>query len=419
MSMEQVPWNVPVRRRTVLAGLGVAGAGATLGTRLVGSGPACADPGLSGRAADRDRVDRALVVVFLRGGMDGLSAVVPAFEPDLYSVRPTLAVPRSLLIPADRGFGLHPALAPLAPYWRSGLMAAVHAVATRGSGRSHPQAQECVEQGGSGLTDRWVDRLAGCLGGGGVFRSVAVGSVPVPWHGGGGVVGISGSDHLVLCEDEGVRARSMLALSSLYADLDHPIASMTRTTLDTISAAGAASSTPSTSVAYPMGAFAAGLKDIAWLMRAGLGLRVATVDLEGWDLHAGMGGPDCGRMRDQLSGLAGALAAFCQDLGPRLDDVTVVVLTEFGRQVAQNASGGTDHGGGGVMLLLGGGLNGGRVHGAWPGLAAATVGDGALVAANDHRDILAELVGVRLGVGPDSGMFPGYHPRNLGVFRAS
>jgi uncharacterized protein (DUF1501 family) len=144
---------------------------------------------------------------------------------------------------------------------------------------------------------------------------------------------------------------------------------------------------------------------------------VAAIDLGGWDMHTWIGPVDDGGMRRHLDQFAAALAAFSTDLGPALDDVTLVTMSEFGRRVAENGNAGADHGHGGVMLLLGGGLRGGRVHGGWPGLAPGALDHGDLAGANDYRDVLVELLQRRLGIGDPAPIFPDHRPTQLGVFR--
>jgi uncharacterized protein (DUF1501 family) len=125
-------------------------------------------------------------------------------------------------------------------------------------------------------------------------------------------------------------------------------------------------------------------------------------------------------MQNQVSGVASALAAFAQDLGPLLDRVTVVTLSEFGRRAAENGSGGVDHGHGNAVLLLGGGVVGGRVHGRWPGLAAPALDHGDLAGTTDYRDVLGELLVRRTGL-PQAALataFPGYTPSFLGIARS-
>lgn len=402
-------WRKGFTRRRVLAGAGKVGV-AALAAQLVTTrvAYAAATPGDS----------RTLVVLFLRGGMDGLSMVVPAFDPGLYQARPNIAVPSSALIPADRGFGLHPALAPLKPFWAKGQLAAVHAVGSPDASRSHFQAQECVERGGTGMVTGWLNRLLDTLGPGTTFRAVGEGALPASLSGPASTLTLAGLDNFALQLPAAQRDRTVTALRGLYSGLDHPLAARSRTTLGALDAAASlATATPATKVTYPTGAYGDALKDVARLIRGKAGVRVATVDVGGWDMHTAIGKSDNGQMRTHLADLAAGLAAFCTDLGPSLDNVTVVAMSEFGRRVAENASGGADHGHGGAMLLLGGGLNGGKVHGTWPGLAPANLVSGDLAGANDYRDVFAEILRVRLGVGSTSTVFPGHTPRTLGVTR--
>jgi uncharacterized protein (DUF1501 family) len=122
-------------------------------------------------------------------------------------------------------------------------------------------------------------------------------------------------------------------------------------------------------------------------------------------------------MRNSLNGLANALAAFATDLGPQLEDVTVVTMTEFGRRVQENGNAGTDHGHGSLMMLLGGGLNGGAVHGKWPGLAPGALDNGDLAGANDYRDVLGEVLDRRFGVADVKKVFPDHDYSRIGVLR--
>src|SRR5690606_12152320 len=126
---------------------------------------------------------------------------------------------------------------------------------------------------------------------------------------------------------------------------------------------------------------------------------------------------DRGRMRDQLTTLGWALGAFATDLGDRFDDVTVVVMTEFGRRIAQNGSNGTDHGHGAVVLLAGGGLAGRTVHGNWQGLAPEVTDQGDVPGSNDYRNVLGEVVVGRLGLSPTdlATVFPGHRYQPIGV----
>jgi uncharacterized protein (DUF1501 family) len=404
-------WRRGFTRRRVLAGAGAVGV-ASLATQLTTTRVAFGDP-----ATTR----RTLVVVFLRGGMDGLSVVVPAGDPNLAKARRTIAVPQGALLAGDGRFGLHPALAPLHPLWRAGTMAAVHAVASPDASRSHFQAQDCLERGAASVAvhSGWLDRVLTALGPGTTFRAVAEGSaLPRALVGAENKLVLEGIREFDLQGWDGVRERTMTALKALYTGLEHPLAEQARLTVQSMSAARrVASAEYAPAVTYPDGGFAKELTDVARLIKANVGLRVAAIDLGGWDMHTWIGRIDGGEMRNHLEQLAGALAAFAADLGPALQDVNIVTMSEFGRRVAENGNAGADHGHGGLMLLVGGGLNGGKVHGKWPGLAPSNLDQGDLAGANDYRDVLAELLRSRLGVGDVAKIFPGHRARDLGVFR--
>ncbi|HET8682196.1 MAG TPA: DUF1501 domain-containing protein, partial [Micromonosporaceae bacterium] len=215
-----------------------------------------------------------------------------------------------------------------------------------------------------------------------------------------------------------VRDRTVEALRALYTGIDHPVAAQAQNALRSLATARRiAEAGYDPAQPYPGGGFADQLRDVARLVKNQVGLRVAAVDVGGWDMHTGLGTVDGGDMRNQLTSVAEALAAFAADLGPALADVTLVTMSEFGRRVAENGNAGTDHGHGGVMLLLGGGLAGGRVHGRWPGLAEAALDHGDVARANDYRDVLGELLSARLGVTDLPKIFPGHAYHRLGVFR--
>jgi uncharacterized protein (DUF1501 family) len=210
----------------------------------------------------------------------------------------------------------------------------------------------------------------------------------------------------------------MAALKSLYTGFDHPVATHAMTTVKALDSARKLAETPyQPAVQYPGGGFADRLKDVARLVKAKVGLRVATIDVGGWDMHTNLGSVDGGEMRNHLNDLGAALAAFATDLGPHLDDVTLVTMSEFGRRVSQNGNSGTDHGHGGLMLLLGGGLDGGKVHGKWPGLAEKALDNGDLAGANDYRDVCAEVLERGFGVTDAKKIFPDHTYKRIGVLR--
>jgi len=396
------------RRRTLF---GVASAGiAALGAQLVTTRVAFADPATT---------NRTLVVIFLRGGMDGLSVVQPVNDNNLKTLRPGLTIAADALLPAGRGFGLNPALLPLQPYWKAGTMAAVNAVATPDASRSHFQAQDCIERGAAdvAVTTGWLDRVLQAMGPGTTFRAVAEGnSLPRSLVGNEPAIVLQGVQNFALQGSTAIRDKSIAALQALYTGLDHPLAMQAQETITAMAAAKkVGTSNGGMAGTYPGGGFADGLRDIARLIKAKVGLRVAVVDLGGWDMHTNLGNIDNGAMKDNLTGLSAALSAFIKDLGGAFTDTTIVTMSEFGRRVEQNANAGVDHGHGGTMLLFGGGLNGGQVHGKWPGLSAGALDHGDVAGANDYRDVLGDLLTKRFGVVDMGPIFPGYKYKTMGV----
>ena len=404
-------WRRGFTRRRVIAGVGGIGV-AALGTQLVTTKYAFADPATS---------TRTLVVIFLRGGMDGLSVIVPTNDANLRQARPNIGIQAGALLPGDSRFGLHPALAPLLPFWQAGKMAAVQAVASPDVSRSHFQAQECLERGTktSATHTGWLDRTLTAMGPGTTFRAIAEGdSTPRSLIGIEPKLVLNGIEGFALAGWDGVRDKTMAALQALYTGFDHPAVAHAMTTVKALSSARKLAETPyQTTAEYPGGGFPDRLKDIARLVKAKVGLRVATIDLGGWDMHTGLGNVDGGEMRNHLDELGKVLGAFATDLGPQLDDVTLVTMTEFGRRVSENGNAGTDHGHGALMLLLGGGLMGGQVHGRWPGLAPSALDNGDLAGANDYRDVLGEVLERGFGVGDVKKVFPDHTYSRIGVLR--
>ena len=413
-SARTTSWSKGFNRRTFLKagmGIGVAALGAQLVTSRVSY--AAADTLATG----------TLVVIFLRGGMDGLSLLVPADDPYLLEKRPEIMVRGSSLIPMERGFALHPSMAPLQALKAAGRLAVIPAVSTPDLSRSHFQAQDCLERGSSNsLTSGWLDRVLEVAGAGTTFRSVSVGGMlPRSLMGGSSSLALYNLDSLKIDVDDDEVAATTVALETLYTGLDHPIASQASLALDTLSTAQAIrdSRPPVPAVTYPAESnFSDALESLAELIKANVGVRVACIDVGGWDTHTGMGNIDAGDMKQQLDELALSLKAFTDDIGSNLDTTTIVTMSEFGRRVEQNASGGTDHGHGNAVLVLGGGVSGG-VKGYWEPLSDSVVNseDGDVPGWNDYRDVLTEVVTKRLGVsvGSMSTVFPGWSPSTLGV----
>ncbi|HEX6569356.1 MAG TPA: DUF1501 domain-containing protein, partial [Acidimicrobiales bacterium] len=254
------------------------------------------------------------------------------------------------------------------------------------------------------------------------FRALTVGrTLSRALAGDQAAVSLAGIDAFTLYAGEPDRhTLATRTLAALHAGLDHPIGGDVAAALDGLgTAAFMAAAGYEPAATYPGVELGEHLTEVARLVKADIGLRVACVDAGGWDMHTNLGTVDDGAMQRELTALGAALGAFATDLGDRLDHVTVVVMTEFGRRVEQNANGGTDHGHGATVLLLGGGLAGGTIHGTWHGLAPDLLDQGDVPGWNDYRDLLAEVASARLGVGAGdmAAVFPGHRVQHLGVMR--
>jgi uncharacterized protein (DUF1501 family) len=363
-----------------------------------------------------------LVVLSLRGGFDGLSAVVPNGDPNYARLRPNIQVPGGQTKKLDGMFGLHPALAPLFPLWDAGNMAAVHAVGQVDPTRSHFEAMAEMERAApsSSLRTGWIDRTLGALGNPGKFTGTEVGSGALP----AAMIGpnsnfsmnnIAGVK-LAIGEDQVPLSGWKSAMATLHTgarpEISRPISSA-MTAVGQITKLQPQQSDAKT-LGYPDGGLGSSLHDVARLVKANLGLRVATVDYGNWDMHVGLGRFDNGSMHNQLTEMGTALAAFAKELGDDLNKVTLITLSEFGRRAEENGSQGLDHGHGNAVLVIGGGINSG-VHGRWPGLAADKLVDGDLAGTTDYRSIVSEVLKKRCGVDSTADVFPGFKPKKVGL----
>lgn len=361
-----------------------------------------------------------LVVLSLRGGFDGLSAIVPASAgdyTDYANLRPNIKIPSGQLIPLNAQFGMHPAMLPLKSYWDANTFGVVHAVGMEQPNRSHFEAMEEMERAapGSSLRTGWIDRVLGLRDTGTAFQATQMGSntAASAFLGPNPELAMYNIDSFNLSGawDTTEMSRWDAALRSLNGGAPASVSAPSVTALDALVKASTLpgnSYVPSNGADYPDTGLGNALSNIAQLIKNDTGIQVAAVDYGDWDMHVDLGAFDNGWMFDHLTELSGSLAAFAQDLGPTgMNKVTLVTLTEFGRRAEENGSGGVDHGYGQAVFLLGGNVKGGQVHGTWPGLADQDLVDGDLNGVNDYRLVLAELLEKRCEASSVSGIFPG------------
>jgi uncharacterized protein (DUF1501 family) len=374
-----------------------------------------------------------LVCLFLRGGMDGLHVVPPYGDSHYARQRPSLAVPgpdargagaQDRAVNLDSFFGLHPALGPLHEPYAAGHLAVVHACGTPDKTRSHFEAMETMERGvdnGATAASGWLGRHITAVNSGNrsPLRALALGeTLPQSLQGAMGAIAVTSLSEFRLGAPAAWAAPFRATMAALYEGGDDPAAVAGRETLAllaTMEKLDPRSYRPAAGATYPAGDFGTNLKQIAQLIKADVGLEVACLDLGGWDSHYGQLLAVAGPVRD----LGQGLAAFWRDLGNRIDRVTLVAMSEFGRRAYENSSFGTDHGRATCMFLLGGGIAGGRVISRWPGLADAHLdGPGDLAVTTDYRDILGEVVRERLRNPRVDQVFPNHPYAPRGVTRS-
>jgi uncharacterized protein (DUF1501 family) len=357
------------------------------------------------RAAGGENKPQRLIVILLRGAVDGLNVVVPYGDNHYYEYRPTIALPRRgsrVVLNLDGYFGLNPALDSLMPIWREGTLAFVHSCGSQDPTRSHFDAQAYLENGTPGIrttADGWMNRTLGALPApiaptaaislGPVLPRILSGKMavanlppgraaarPLPLDNPGIERSFErlydGADPLSRAYREGRIARKRL-LADLEQDMQQ-----------------ANNGAPGPE------RFSDDAARIAGLIQRDSGIALACVSLGGWDTHINQGAAD-GQLANHLKPLGDGLAKLKHRLGSAYDDTIILVISEFGRTARENGDGGTDHGHGNVMWLMGGRVRGGRVYGRWSGLASAELYEGRdLAVTTDFREPIAQVLKTHL-----------------------
>jgi uncharacterized protein (DUF1501 family) len=358
---------------------------------------------------------RKLIVIMLRGAVDGLNVVAPIGDANYARLRPGIALARpgqeGGALKLDGYFGLHPALAPLLPLWEQKKLAFVHASGSPDATRSHFDAQDYMESatpGVKGTADGWMNRLVAALPGAATpTRALSIGPVmPRILSGRAAAVnlanGAAGTKANVLD-----RPAVAQAFDQLYAG--HPRFGRAyqdgKDAHQEVMAAAMGGNAMASEMRMADGGaplpngFPDDAARLANLMRNDPNIQLAFVALGGWDTHASQGAAK-GQLANRLAPLGQGLEVLARRLGPLFDDTTIVVMSEFGRTARENGNGGTDHGHGNAMWLLGGGVAGGRVLGDWQGVADGALHEGRdLPVTTDFRTVLAQVAERHLRLG--------------------
>ncbi len=401
---------MPISRRYFLKSSGMALASLAAMPRFLVR-TAVAEKNAGGRETDRPIV----IAIFQRGAADGISLVVPFGDKHYYEFRPQIAIPEpsrtgdGTAIDLDGFFGLHPALASLKPIYDERQLAIVHAVGSPDHTRSHFDAQDFMESGTPGekaTTDGWINRYLQRKPDTDMtpFRAVAI-SATLPRS----LAGPAPALAIDRVAEFGIRAGTATAeVEDLFADVY-------KDTFDAVRMLRSAASrqyAPVAGVRYPNSPFGQALQQIAQLVKSEVGLEVAFTDVAGWDTHANQGSSR-GQLSNRLKDFGDGLAALYRDLGDRMHNIVIITMTEFGRAIRQNGSGGTDHGHASCIFLAGGPVRGGKIYGQWPGLAPEQLYEGRdLALTTDFRAVFSEILIKHMRANDISKIFPNFTPRS-------
>jgi uncharacterized protein (DUF1501 family) len=379
-----------------------------------------------------------IISVFLSGGVDGMSMVAPYGDPAYYTGRPTISLARpdaagasAKLTALDDFFGFSPGMAPLYPAFQAGDLLVVHATGSTNNSRSHFDAQRYMEVGKPAdptVVTGWLGRhlaTVSPLKPTAALRALGITTgMPRTLSGAPKALPIPNPASFTIGGTAATAVSRAAFMANNYADASDPVhanaldATNTISLLQSINVAGYVAKQ---GAVYPNTTFGSQLKAAAALIKADVGVEAIHTFNGGWDTHSAQGTQPGGYMHGKMTDLSTTLAAFYADViqGSTVNGVTVVIVSEFGRNARENGNNGTDHGRGNVMYAMGKKIAGGKVlTNGWPGLAKENLESGQdLRVTLDHRDVLAEIVQNRL-LNPNVGaVFPGYTPKFYSVTR--
>lgn len=405
------------------------------GMALFGIGLLGGIPPFIAEAAAREKVTRLykkgkiLVCIFQRGAMDGLMAVTPFTDTYLQAARPNLFMTPGAggLIDLDGRFGLHPAFKAFEPVFRDKRLAVVHGIGSPNNTRSHFDAQDYMESGtpfDKATASGWLNRAVGLLGHDAMtpFSAVSLTSaMPRSLYGDNPAIAIANLQDFAI-QLRGNPAAANVAAKSFEDLYDQTAPGLLKSTgqesfeaMKLLQKADTRNYKPAGGAQYPNSALGNALKQIAQLIKMDVGMEIAFTECSGWDTHFGQGTSN-GVFARSASDLSDSIMAFWTDLGTFQDDVTVMTMTEFGRTVHQNGTGGTDHGRGSCNFILGHDTAGGIVHGDIRPLSVENLEDGRdLPVTTDFRSVFSDVADRHLQITGDKNLFPGWSGTKAGV----
>ena len=379
---------------------------------------------------------KVLVCIFQRGAMDGLMAVTPFTDTYLQAARPTLFMTAANdgkttpLIDLDGKFGLHPGMKAFEPLFRNKQLAIVHGIGSPNNTRSHFDAQDYMESGtpfNKGTSSGWLNRAVGLMGHDATpFRAVSLtSSMPRSFYGNNPSISISNLQDFAI-QMKGNPMGANMAARSFEELYDQTSSSLLKETgkesfdaVKMLQKVDTRNYKPENNVQYPVSPLGNALKQIAQLIKMDVGLEVGFAESGGWDTHFNQG-TELGVFARNAMDLSNSITAFWTDMGPTYqDDVTLMTMTEFGRTVKQNGTGGTDHGRASCNFILGNNVNGGVVHGSVKPLSSENLEDGRdLAVSTDFRSVFSEVADRHLKINNDSILFPEWKGNKIGVMHS-
>ena len=367
---------------------------------------------------------KTLVTIFQRGAMDGLNAVVPFGDSDYYNLRRNIAIQKpgqtDAAINLDGYFGLHPAMKPFEALWQSKQLAIVHGAGSPENTRSHFDAQDYMESATPGIKstrDGWLNRVlqANQNKDATPFRAVAFAQqLPRSLYGRAPSVAMTNlNDFAIRAGNANANLNAQGGFEAIYAetvggDSIGDTGKETFEAIELLKKSNPAQQKPQNGAVYPNSPLGNSLRQIAQLIKSGVGLEVAFAESNGWDTHANQGAAR-GQLANLLRDFSTSIAAFAQDLGKQMDEVLILTMSEFGRTARENGTRGTDHGHANAMFVIGNAVKGGKVYGDWKGLSTQNLNEGRdLAVTTDFRDVFAEVADKHLGNKDNAKLFPGY-----------
>lgn len=370
---------------------------------------------------------KIIVTIFQRGAVDGLNMIVPHGESEYYNIRRNIAVPKPNqsggAIDLDGFFGLNPSLKPLEKFWKDKQLAIVHSAGSPDITRSHFDAQDYMESGTPGVkstTDGWLNRVFQNSPDkkASPFRAVAMTQqIPRTMMGRYPTVAMTNLQTFAIRAGQYTNSVQGGFEGIWQQEANDRLGETGKETFEAVNylkKANPAQYRPNNGARYPANQFGNSLKQIAQLIKAGVGMEAAFTDTPGlnWDTHANqaIGNGSRGQLANLLGQFGQGIAAFATDLGDQMDDVVIVTVSEFGRTAAENGTRGTDHGHGNAMLVLGNSVNGGKVYGEWKGLRSSQLDrERYLAVTTDFRDVFGEVAYKHLGNKNLDKIFPQYN----------